>query len=43
MEHVIVGIIIMLVVLVAFMLWGKEIIPMFSKGINGFIDALKIK
>ncbi len=42
-EHIIVSIVIMLVVLVALMLFGGQIIPIFTNGISGVIDMLKIK
>ncbi len=42
-EHIIVSIVIMLVVLVALMLFGGQIIPMFTSGISSIIDILKIK
>lgn len=42
-EHIIVSIVIMLVVLVALMLFGGQIIPVFTNGINGILDILKLK
>ncbi|MFH0949314.1 MAG: hypothetical protein V1802_02395 [Candidatus Aenigmatarchaeota archaeon] len=40
MEYIVISFILMLVVLVALVSFGKNIVPMFSQAMKGFIDMI---